>query len=154
MALPAGSTPIDLINRVNSNLNDNLGNGEYMTQRAILVPRNEDVKAINEEIMTMIADPSRESREYFSVDTIADRDENLEMQYPIEFLNSIEASSLPPHHLKLAVGTPIMAIKKGARKRRQEAHALKWTVKRMSLPQRMECMHCHTGRALAPSLGL
>jgi ATP-dependent DNA helicase PIF1 len=69
---------------------------QYMIQRAILCSRNEDVKAINKEMMAVIADPARESREYFSADSIVDNDDTLTIQYPAEFLNSIDALSLLP----------------------------------------------------------
>jgi len=118
MTLPAGATTEDLIARIYPDLCANLGNGQYMTNRAILCPRNE-VKMMNERIMAIVAatDPSRETREYFSADEVADKDESVEIQYPVEFLNSVEASCLPPHRLKLAIGTPVMLLRNISPKR-------------------------------------
>ena len=49
--------------------------------------------------------------EYLSADTIQDGDEEARQLYPTEFLNSFNASSLPPHHLELKKFMPIILLR-------------------------------------------
>ena len=102
---------MSLISKVYPNLFANISQGRYLVQRAILCPTNDDVDLINDQVMAMIADSGRESREYFSADSILDQDDNMEMLYPTEFLNTIKASSLAPHHLVLTIGCPVMLLR-------------------------------------------
>ena len=111
MVPPVRATIQSLITKTYPNLHANLGNGHYLVQRAILCPTNEGVNEINNEIMAMVADPLRESREYLSADSILESDDTAQNLYPVEFLNSLNTSSLPPHRMTLAIGTPIMLLR-------------------------------------------
>ena len=50
-----------------------------------------------------------EEKEYRSVDSAMS--DNEVVQYPIEFLNSLELTEMPTHILKLKVGFPIMVLR-------------------------------------------
>ena len=52
--------------------------------------------------------PARE-KHYMSVDTMVEKSEAVD--YPVEFLNSLEPPNVPPHNLKLRVGAPIMLLR-------------------------------------------
>ena len=53
-----------------------------------------------------------ESREFLSQDSIVDNeDDRVDARFPIEFLNGLKSSSLPPHRLRLTVGCPIMLLR-------------------------------------------
>ena len=79
---------------------------ETPLDRAILAPTNKVIDGINNFIVDEA--PGR-SYLYRSIDTSI-IDEGA-IQYPTEFLNSLESGSLPPHKLRLKIGTPIIIIR-------------------------------------------
>jgi ATP-dependent exoDNAse (exonuclease V) alpha subunit len=87
---------------------------DYFLNRMILAPRNTDVNDMNTEILGRMAG---EPRTYFSADKIieeagADGDDNYDdRQIPIEFLRSLNASSLPPGELTLKIGCPLICLR-------------------------------------------
>lgn len=97
----------NLINNVYPNIKKNYHREEWLSERAILAPRNEDVNNINLQIQTQI--PGKVVK-YKSVDKIMDNDHQA-VQYPVEFLNSLEPAGLPPNVLTLKVGSPIILIR-------------------------------------------
>src|SRR6187551_2480450 len=77
-----------------------------VARKAILAPKNDDVNEINKEILAMLP---RDVIEYKSVDTVVDADEAV--NYPTEFLNSLDPAGLPQHRLILKVGSPIILLR-------------------------------------------
>src|SRR5690554_2651537 len=76
-------------------------------ERAILTPLNVNVNKINDLATEMLhgAQPTT----YLAQDSLPD-DDNAG-QYPVEFLNTLEPSSLPPFRLLLKVGQPIVLLR-------------------------------------------
>lgn len=107
MVIPIlGHNSIDeLINHIFHNLNEHIGDGEFMVERAIITPLNEDADRINGKVIERV---SGEERTYYSFDSVPEDTRNL---YQQEFLNSIVASGLPPHELKLKPGVPLMLLR-------------------------------------------
>lgn len=96
----------DVEKKVFPNISRNYKNHDWLCERAILAPKNDDVNKINDRIQLRIpGEPTR----YKSVDTVID--ENEAVNYPIEFLNSLEPPGMPPHILSLKVGSPIMLLR-------------------------------------------
>jgi len=77
-----------------------------MSERAILAPRNKDVDSLNFTIQSKIAG---ELRSYKSVDSTTD--ENETVNYPKEFLNSLDVPGTPPHNLQVKVGSIIIMLR-------------------------------------------
>ncbi|EGT30965.1 hypothetical protein CAEBREN_12265 [Caenorhabditis brenneri] len=77
-----------------------------ISDSAILAPKNVDVDKLNQEVHERMKE---EEKIYFSRDEVAD-DSNSKLA-TTEFLNSLNTSSLPPHKLKLKVGSVIMLLR-------------------------------------------
>jgi ATP-dependent DNA helicase PIF1 len=109
VSLPFGNqvnTPQSIVEQVFPCLQERFTNREWLSERAILAPRNAEVDAINEELLTILPGISKT---YTSINSIIDPDEIV--HYPTEFLNSLQIPGLPPHHLNLKVGAPIMLLR-------------------------------------------
>ncbi|XP_021965954.1 uncharacterized protein LOC110861154 [Folsomia candida] len=68
------------------------------TNRTILSPKNEHVDGINAKVLEVLN----------SIEDKCDQDAN---NYPIEFLNGLNPSGMPPHSLQLKVGAIIMLLR-------------------------------------------
>jgi len=77
----------------------------YIVSRAILTTKNEHVDEINEQLFERFRG---EEKVYYSFDEAEDDKNNL---YPMEFLNSLNVSGLPPHYLRLKLGCSIILLR-------------------------------------------
>ncbi|XP_042912285.2 ATP-dependent DNA helicase PIF1-like [Parasteatoda tepidariorum] len=96
----------ELIAKVFPNLSQNYKNNQWVSERAILAAKNIDVNLINCKIQNEIPD---EETTYKSIDTVVNQDESV--NYPIEFLNSLDLPGMPPHILSLKIGSPIILLR-------------------------------------------
>ncbi|KAK9050793.1 hypothetical protein SSX86_030238 [Deinandra increscens subsp. villosa] len=95
----------ELIDAIFPSLQDNMHSSDYIISRAILSTKNESVDEINDQ---MIDNFVGEEKVYYSFDEAEDDCNNL---YPVEFLNTLNVSGLPPHRLRLKVGCPIILLR-------------------------------------------
>lgn len=84
---------IELIHKIYPNIVVNLKNHAWLCERAILAPKNDSVNEINEYIQDQL--PSFATT-YKSVDSVVDADDAV--NYPMEFLNSLEPPGMPQDH--------------------------------------------------------
>ncbi|XP_044597781.1 uncharacterized protein LOC123274285, partial [Cotesia glomerata] len=96
----------DLDNKVFPNIASNFKNHDWLCERAILAPKNDDVNKINDRIQLKIPGTFTE---YKSIDTVTE--ENDAINYPVEFLNSLEPPGMPSHKLTLKIGSPILLLR-------------------------------------------
>ncbi|XP_031333941.1 uncharacterized protein LOC116163953 [Photinus pyralis] len=96
----------ELIASVYPNIVDNYTNHQWLSDRAILAAKNKDVSDINIEIQNKL---SGQTNIYKSIDCVMDPDEAV--NYPIEFLNSLDLPGTPPHILQLKIGVPIILLR-------------------------------------------
>ena len=80
---------------------------EWFSGRAILAPKNDAVEAINKKLLEKI--PTTGEYVYKSIDSVTDIANAV--QYPPEFLNTIDLPGIPPHKLHLKPGVPIMLLR-------------------------------------------
>ncbi len=78
----------------------------YLSDRAILTPKNDGVDEINDMIINKIPG---EVFEFKSRDTVYDEREAY--LYPTEFLNNLNISGLPQHILKVKIGVIVMLLR-------------------------------------------
>ena len=95
-----------LKNSVFPNIQNHFSDHKWLCERAILAPKNNSVNAINLQIQQQLPG---ETKSYKSVDTVTDV--NDVVQYPTEFLNSLEPPGMPSHNLVLKVGSPIILLR-------------------------------------------
>ena len=82
-----------------------------MRETAILTPTNVTVDKINNYLVSKVPG---EEKEYFSADSFAEDEQqsgDLDMSYPVEYLNTLEFPGLPAHKLRLKVGVPVMLLR-------------------------------------------
>ncbi|XP_062104396.1 uncharacterized protein LOC133815593 [Humulus lupulus] len=83
----------------------------YLTERAILTPKNEMVYELNEMIMNIIPG---EGRTYFSSDSICKasvKTNDEDLLYPAEFLHGLKFNGIPNHEMRLKEGAPVMLLR-------------------------------------------
>lgn len=95
-----------LINSVFPNILQHYKNHDWLRERAILAPKNTHVNEINFHIQEKL--PGAVTT-YKSVDNVMNQDEAV--NYPIEFLNSLDPPGMPPHSLHLKVGSSVILLR-------------------------------------------
>ncbi|GFR24555.1 TBC1 domain family member 1 [Trichonephila clavata] len=97
--MPCGqivNSPDELLFKVYPNIQQNFKDQDWLSHRAILASRNYVIQKLNVTIQKQL--PGQEYA-YKSIDCILNDDEAV--QYPIEFLNSIQTHDLQAHNLIL-----------------------------------------------------
>jgi hypothetical protein len=79
-----------------------------LSNSAILCPKNDATSEMNVEIIKRL---EGDSRTYLSIDTVESENESERLAYPVEVLNSLELSGLPPHKLTLKKGCIVMLLR-------------------------------------------
>lgn len=106
--------PQRLIGNVNKIVDEVYGNiaENILTDRilysVILAATNEECSMINNDIINRIPG---ESKSYLSTDKVICDNELEVNNYPIEFLNSLSVSGLPPHKLTLKVNCVVLLVR-------------------------------------------
>ncbi len=95
-----------LINAVFPDLHAGYEDEYFLTSRTILTPLNENVDKINDFCVNMYPG---ENHTYLSADKL--HEDSCNMNIPVEYLNSITPSGLPPHKLQLKRNTVVMLLK-------------------------------------------
>ncbi|PIM96964.1 DNA helicase [Handroanthus impetiginosus] len=95
-----------LIDQIFPDINTRYLNHEWLAERAILAAKNVDVNDLNFKIQQLLPG---DLVSYKSIDTVCDTNEAV--NYPAEFLNSLDLPGMPPHHLQLKVGSPVILLR-------------------------------------------
>jgi ATP-dependent DNA helicase PIF1 len=106
-----GDHVASMVEYVYPSLLDSMHEPSYFQDRAILTPRNATVEEINDYMMSLIPG---EEKIYLSCDSPIHKPSMNRGQDDIhtpEFLNTIKASGIPNHKLRLKVGVPIMLMR-------------------------------------------
>ena len=106
------STVESLKSRVFDDFQNQYSNIDYVQSRAILTPLNVNVDSLNSEFVNDLPGEPIVSK---SIDCVVDEDDIT--RYPIEFLNDINLSGLPPHILTIKKFCVIMLMRNLNQKR-------------------------------------
>ena len=80
---------------------------EESCSHVILSPKNENCLSMNEEVLKMLP---VETKTYLSADSVNCDDNEEAQNYPMEFLNLLTPSGVPPHCLNLKMGSIVMLL--------------------------------------------
>ena len=94
-----------MVSWVFEDLELNIKKSEWLMERAILCPTNKEVDMVNEFISKLIPG---EKHLLYSADSV---EEELGHRYPVELLNTMDTSGMPPHQLTLKIGMIIMLLR-------------------------------------------
>ncbi|GBM58757.1 hypothetical protein AVEN_179313-1 [Araneus ventricosus] len=81
---------------------------ENLSEKAILCPKNEDSVKINEQVLRKLPD---QNKTYFSADSIICEDQEEQNNFPLDFINTLTPSGMPPHELNLKVEAVSMLLR-------------------------------------------
>lgn len=101
----------NMISKIYPNFLQNYKCSKYLSERVILTPTNQTVSSLNEVIVEMIPGLVKS---YFSVDKAEEfggTDSELEILFPVEYLNSLSIPGMPHHGLKLKEGVVVMLMR-------------------------------------------
>ena len=96
----------DLCDFVFPNIDDNISDASWISSRAILCPTNDSVDRVNTQLLKKLPGISRQ---YKSCDKLINAEDTL--QYPAEFLNTLNPSGMPQHLITLKPNCPIMLLR-------------------------------------------
>jgi ATP-dependent DNA helicase PIF1 len=100
----------DIIRSTYPNLAESYSDPIFLRERAIISPKNDTIDEINNHVLSLVLG---NEKVFLSSDTLAESSKangNLDLLYPVEFLNSLQFKGIPPHKLVLKVGSLIMLL--------------------------------------------
>ena len=95
----------DFVDHIYPDIASNYRDPKWLTQRAILAPKNDDVDEINREVLSRL--PGDEIT-FLSADETTDDTSGL---WSTDILNTFEPTGMPPHQLKLKVSCVVMLLR-------------------------------------------
>jgi len=107
----SGDHIASMVEYVYPSLLDNMNDTSFFKDRAILTPKNLTVDEINDYMMSLIPG---EEKIYLSCDSPINKSSmsgRLDDIHTPEFLNTINASGIPNHRIRLKVGVPVMLMR-------------------------------------------
>lgn len=93
----------NLIDHIYPNFSVNYSNEEYLKLRSIICTLNVNVDYVNNKLLKMIPE---EKHTLLSILDSHVKDEQVHY-HPVEFMNKVNISSIPPHELKLKKMRPL-----------------------------------------------
>ncbi|XP_023743140.1 uncharacterized protein LOC111891310 [Lactuca sativa] len=100
-----------IVSCIYSSFHNHLDDLSYFQDKAILVPTNEEVDAINDYMLELMKD---EGKTYLSSDSLCETktgDSFEKLVYSPYVLNAFKASGIPNHKLILKKGVPVMLLR-------------------------------------------
>jgi hypothetical protein len=106
--VPVQCNIVDTCTDIISDVFPNMSDPAALAHNVILTPTNDETLKLNNRVIEKLPG---EEKVYFSTDRATCDNEEESVIYPIEFLNSITPSGMPPHKLLLKKNSIIMLIR-------------------------------------------
>ncbi|XP_048435427.1 uncharacterized protein LOC125475105 [Pyrus x bretschneideri] len=100
-----------MVSSVYTNSKTNFRDVPYLKEKVVVTPCNDIATEINDFLLGIVPGESCTYLSFDSVSSSTENLENLDVLYPMKFLNQLDLPGLPHHKLVLKVGTPMMLIK-------------------------------------------
>ncbi|XP_031270601.1 uncharacterized protein LOC116129004 [Pistacia vera] len=100
-----------IVNVALSNLSAEIGNVDYIKERAILIARNDTAHELNDYIIQKLQSETKTYHSSNSTCKAGGTSTDDDILHPIEFFNSLMCSSMPKHELQLKTRVPIMLLR-------------------------------------------
>ena len=84
---------------------------DFFKSRAVLSPKNTIINDINAQTLEKMESVGATITTYLSVDSILAPQPEDAMNYPLDFLHSLNPSGLPPHELRLTPGAIVIVLR-------------------------------------------
>ena len=88
----------------------NSSNVDWVSERGILTPKNSTSKDINELMTARFPGAATTCQSADSIAHVDGADDNR-ANVPVEFLNTLDGTGMPPHNLELKPGMPLMLLR-------------------------------------------
>lgn len=121
IAAPNGWARTDLINHVFPNFAERVlrcaspdvsqADTDFFKMRAVLTPKNSIVDELNEAALDEVVARGAVPMTYLSTDAIQGGTSQDRANFPLDFLNALVISGLPPHILRLVPGCVVMLLR-------------------------------------------
>ncbi|GJR06562.1 DNA helicase [Tanacetum coccineum] len=82
-----------------------------LQEKAIVCPKNDTADVINAKVMSMLPGHTTTYTSHDEAMPHGHDGGEVELLYPPEYLNTLNFAGIPPHELKLKIGTPIMLLR-------------------------------------------
>ena len=96
----------ELLTSVFPKIQNNYKTSTWLSERAILAPRNDEVRRINASLLAQIPENSTINQ---SIDSVLD--ENFSVIFSLEFIHSLNPSGFSTHTLELKCGVSVMLLR-------------------------------------------
>ena len=106
--LPLGIISEDIVEDIYGRTFNSPDDVLQFSKVAILALKNDHCRRINNKVLEMIPG---EARTYKSVNRLISENDSEGLQFPVEFLDSLDPTGLPPHELTLKLGAIVLLLR-------------------------------------------
>jgi ATP-dependent DNA helicase PIF1 len=111
LLMPQGGKTACIVEKVYEDLQTNYMDLKYLKDRAILTPTNDVVDSINDYIVSLIPEQTKEYLRCDKVIKAPNTHDSYDLLYPVKLLNTLNGNNFPKHRIVLKKGTLVMLLR-------------------------------------------